>query len=330
MNFKIRKNIIILIIALVVCICFITGCSDTKEDWDNTKNINKVEIKSSTEWDSDDEMISVSKRNIEVFKLLEQNFGGFICDTNNYDIIDGKERYKWVNWDDEENQEQVFSIKFDYEGHCISVSKNYFDYNKVLTINNNDIREQLKEDTNTVNILVPEKYKNREQDIINIYRDYMMFNNVEVANIYTDRLGLSKDTRLSDDFNVNIIYVKNDQKYFSFKPEIAVKSNNYIEDCIVIVLSPETIHPVQMYGVMTRGLFSPMSTKNIDSEEDQIKQLFLNLDSEDSFFKLKSVYSTYREHKQDKILAISIIILVAIIFTVFVLLLIRKVKKVSK
>lgn len=139
---------------------------DNKADWENSEIFKKVYLE------------------------LENKYNAFICSTWNYDIIDGKPRY-------EKAQHGDIPIEYDYYGYSFTVSKNYFNYTPVKDINGNAVQNLLTDDENTLDIVVPYKYKSDSKLITSIYQEFMFFNNVEIENIYNEALNLGinkKDT----------------------------------------------------------------------------------------------------------------------------------------
>lgn len=113
----------------------------------------------------------------------------------NYDIIDGKPRY-------EKAQHGDIPIEYDYYGYSFTVSKNYFNYTPVKDINGNAVQNLLTDDENTLDIVVPYKYKSDSKLITSIYQEFMFFNNVEIENIYNEALNLGINKKEQKDFIV--------------------------------------------------------------------------------------------------------------------------------
>ncbi|HDR7677127.1 TPA: DUF1430 domain-containing protein, partial [Bacillus wiedmannii] len=58
---------------------------------------------------------------------------------------------------------------------------------------------------------------------------------VEVDNIYNEELGREKNNTKEQELNINIIYVKNNQDYFTYDSTIKAEDKNLIRDPIAII-----------------------------------------------------------------------------------------------
>lgn len=290
---KVVHNYVKLIItSMLVCVALV-GCGISDEAKEKADDFNRVFIKMTTEFEGDEEELLVSTNRTNIFQALEKEYGAFFCDTWNFDLVDGKERYR--------HYDQVEGYPPELADRYMVVTPNYFKFNPVNTIDNQSITEYLIQDTDVVNILVPQKYQGREDEIESIYKEYMHFNNVVVAEIYAERIGIEEDTRIMDDFEVNIIYVNDEQSYFTYKPAIAAKSNNTLNDCLVVILFENQIHPVQIAATMTRGLFYPTNWNGSQVTEQDIHSTGAQYDAEDSLSKIVPVLNLYEEYQQDKL-----------------------------
>lgn len=316
-----RKYAQLIITAILVCATLV-GCGISDEAKEKVDGFNRAFIKTTTENDSYEAELVVSKNRANIFQALEKEYGAFLCDTWNFDMLDGKERYKYY--------QQIEGYPPELADRYMIVTPNYFKFNPVNTIDNQPITEYLIQETNVVNILVPQKYQGREDEIERLYKEYMYFNNVEVAEIYAEKIGTEEDTRTMDDFEVNIIYVNDEQSYFTYKPTIAEKSNNALNDCLVVILFENQLHPVQIAAKMTRGLFYPQNWNGSQIIEQDIRSTFAQYDEEASLNKTVPVLNLYEEYQQDKFeeyVAIGVIItgVVGIIFgIIFIILKLKK------
>lgn len=152
----------------------------------------------------------------------------------------------------------------------------------------------LTNDENTLDILVPEKYKNDAEFITSIYQEFMYFNNVEVENIYNKELNQKINEKKESDFIINIIYVPNDTKYNVYNTKI---ERNNIQNCIAIVINSKNYNRVQLNSIVNQGLY----VKSDANVEDKIKTVYEENRYEDGYHSITSVTSLYNEYKNDKI-----------------------------
>lgn len=304
------KNTKLLSIFLILCL-LLSGCGLPGSTGTHIEGFSRIRIIPSTEHLSDEEDLRVSKNNVQTFHQLEQSAGAFLCDSWQFDVLDGKERYTL--------HDPSADFPPEIADRHIVVTPNYFEFNPVGDTAGTPVARSFVQDTNTLNLLVPEMFRSRESDIIRIYQDYMYFNNVEVSEIYADRIGTERDTRLEKDFIINIIYVPDGQSYYIYKPDIAAKTGNAITDCLVVVLFPNQIHPVQIFGTMTRALFYHESWNGKAVTTDYIRSVFSQQDAEPSLgiiLPLEDIYREYQTEQRTAFLIYSTIAAVVILIAV--------------
>jgi putative ABC transport system permease protein len=90
-------------------------------------------------------------------------------------------------------------------------------------------------DRNTLNILMPEKYRGNEAEIVPLYKEIWKFKLQDAPNIYNDAMGKPKITVPNEQVHVNVIYIENGQSYFTYNNRIRPEDNNKITDVIAMV-----------------------------------------------------------------------------------------------
>ncbi|MHC1685351.1 MAG: hypothetical protein AB6733_20830 [Clostridiaceae bacterium] len=135
------------------------------------------------------------------------------------------------------------------DGTKVEINKNYLLVNPIIGIDNEPI--QVTEDTssNEITVLVPIKFEKYENDI--------------KKTISTDYTGVC-DENASTSLNVNIVYVKNDQSYFSFSTSMAEKNNYEITDPIAVIVNSQ-FDPRDLANNISMGY--GYYTKNSGNEE---------------------------------------------------------------
>jgi len=117
----------------------------------------------------------------------------------------------------------------------VRVSPNYFYFNPIFSVDGTPVEDRLIIDDNVLNILVPVAFKPYHDFIIAEYLYLFYFNKVRVDNIYNSELGLNLNRTPKEDLSVNIIYVKNNQTYFTFNTRMRYEENINLTDPLVIV-----------------------------------------------------------------------------------------------
>lgn len=142
----------------------------------------------------------------------------FMIDSSNYEKFNNGKRMYEMNT--QSSVEQLTSPS----GKSIVTNINYFKYNPIKKSNGKDIitKKDLIVNDNTLNILVPDKLKKHENQIISEYKKY-----------YSFLKSLSPEMK-DENTVINIVYVKDNQRYFTYNPNIEIKDFT-IEDPITIV-----------------------------------------------------------------------------------------------
>ena len=139
----------------------------------------------------------------------------------------------------------------EYKYKNITANEQFIQKSNILDLNN--LQVSLKVDENCMNLIVPEKYKELEKNIIEEYLEYFYYVAETVPNYYNEELG--RELIYLDGLEVNIIYVKNNQKYFSYNFDSGVKDNNFIIDPIVIIPN-ELFDSSYFYSYFGNDLFT--------------------------------------------------------------------------
>ena len=200
----------------LVCLAGLSSCGRTHEVEKNLppeeyRNLYTTQVQYTGE-DDPAQYLEIAVRSARLLAELEDKSGAFVADFYNYQSMDdnGTPLYTMNGL--------RYPVEIDPNGMCIRVSRNYFQHNPIETLDGQDVTEQFVYDDLTLNVLVPEKYRDMEEDIIAVYRDRFYFEKVEAENAYNRDAGLSARLDISEeDLKINIIYVKDGQSYLSFR-----------------------------------------------------------------------------------------------------------------
>lgn len=152
----------------------------------------------------------------------------------------------------EENGNKLPSKPWGIEGKQVKINKNYLDVNPIFGVNGNEV-ELPETSKSELVVLVPQKYKKDQEDIKETIKEEYeaMINRNQAASI-----------------KINIIYVKNEQSYFTFSTKMAEKSKYQIKDPIAVIITPEfeptfTASTIAMgYGYYTKNNMGENPFKN--------------------------------------------------------------------
>ena len=200
--------------------------------WKNTENMFKIcEIYSPIYGDLPKEY-EQNEKILKVYKDLSKMNKVFIINTLNF------ERFEITDSEDECNymlnvhkEEDLYSPN----GRNIMVDKNYLKRNLIKTYSDkSDVLDKIDYNKDVLNILVPQKLKKYEDSIRQSYRKWFHFQNEDVPNIYKEARNEELVNRDIDDLKINIIYIENNQSYFTYNI-YSGNSFNTIKDPIVTV-----------------------------------------------------------------------------------------------
>ena len=215
-----------LFLTLCLCILVLFGCRN------NEAEAGQYLYATGLTYSGEDDpkaYLEIAGRSQELLALLEEKAGAFVMNAYNFQDGDGEGTPLY------EMNQMDLPIEIDPAGYCVSVDKNYLDLHGIMTAEGSPAGDSLIIDDRTQNILVPEKYRDREQDILREYRAAFYFEKVTAENSYNEDAGLPERLGLTEeDLTVNIIYVKDGQSYPVYREDI-VCENGCITDPVVQV-----------------------------------------------------------------------------------------------
>ncbi|MED4127726.1 DUF1430 domain-containing protein [Shouchella miscanthi] len=194
--------------------------------WDQTENLYRTNLMSTgsvsleTEYEQNQNLKNV-------YSDLNERLNGFIMDASNYELMgDGRYLYE-ANTEGERTETNP-------SGKTITINENYLNYNPIEAVEGT-VENQFIDEEKTLNLLVPQSLERYEEEIKDNFQNYFYFQAVEVENIYNEARNSEENTTPLEAYNIEIIYVKDGQKYFTFNPEYEGSSEYYVENPIAIV-----------------------------------------------------------------------------------------------
>lgn len=200
--------------------------------WKNTENLFKIcEIYSPIYGDLPKEY-EQNKKILNVYKDLSEMDKVFIINTLNFEHGGSANSEEYCNYMlNVHKEEDLYSPN----GRNIMVDKNYLKRNLIKTHSDkNNVLDKIDDSKDVLNILVPQKLKKYEDTIKKSYREWFYFQKVDVLNIYKEARNEDLVTRNIDDLKINLIYLENNQYYFTYNM-YSGDSLNRIKDPIVTV-----------------------------------------------------------------------------------------------
>ncbi|KPU52711.1 MULTISPECIES: bacteriocin-associated integral membrane family protein [Bacillus] len=180
--------------------------------------------------------------------------------------------------DSKEYEEIELSRNKDYKGiWSVTVNNNYLREFPLYDIHNQ--RVQVSEDTENWILLVPEKYRNREKEILRFFEEWR-----KPAIEYEEKRMHREVPNHLRNRKIDIIWIKNNQEIFSFNPDVYKSDNNKIRDEIIEVMTEKNSFVGERDLILGGGANDPLKIKLIKRDagltyktlEPELKRLGLD------------------------------------------------------
>ncbi|MGH0516049.1 bacteriocin-associated integral membrane family protein [Bacillus cereus] len=180
--------------------------------------------------------------------------------------------------DSKEYEEIELSRNKDYKGiWSVTVNNNYLREFPLYDIHNQ--RVQVSEDTENWILLVPEKYQNREKEILRFFEERR-----KPAIEYEEKRMHREVPNHLRNRKIDIIWIKNNQEIFSFNPDVYKSDNNKIRDEIIEVMTEKNSFVGERDLILGGGAKDPLKIKLIKRDagltyktlEPELKRLGLD------------------------------------------------------
>ncbi len=275
--------------AVLAAFVLLAGCSQhptvgDKEKWESCRSVYTTVVHYSGENESTEKYLEIAQRSAELFPLLEENTGAFVMDAYNYQSIDDNGTPLYT-----QNKES-YPMEIAPNGHSIRVSRNYFLYNPIETVDGSNLIEQILYDDTTLNVLVPEKYRDMEEEILESYHANFFFEKIVAEDDYNKLAGIDKSVDISpEELSIHIIYVKDGQQYFTYRKDCAVQTDNWITDPVVQIYT-SNIHCNYAHSFLSQWVYFESDGGSEKKAYADILPYVQQCGAEGSIQKVKAIY----------------------------------------
>ena len=211
----------------------------SNKNWLQAQNTYRLETKSVTMDEAENRKIDKSLANM--YQELTDTNKIFLIDAGNYNNTLGQ-----FNWEDNavSDPDNIYSAG----GKSILVNENYIKRHPVDDITGKSVLQSIVRDDTVLNVLVPISLKDKEEIIRKKMLEDFISQKITVAHFYdhVDTIETVDESQLK----VNIMYVNDNTKYFTYDRMILPEQNNLVTDPIVIVDIP---HNMDANYYMTYG-----------------------------------------------------------------------------
>lgn len=254
---------------------------DNLSEWDKAKNVYNIQLKYTGEESLSKEEVIRNAKITSFYKQLVDERDAFLIDASNF-YQDENGVYSY-----EDNSEGKNPDISQY-GKNITINKNYLEVNPIYA-NGKEVFDLIDYSDNTINLLVPKKFQEYEERIKEEFIELFYFKKVEVDNMYNEELNMELNDTQKSELNANIIYVDNDQSYFTYDSTIMSDNRNIIDDPIAII-DTDNVNESEYLSYISRCVY--FESKELDAFAD-IGPIIKAQNVEANIQSLHGVYNEY-------------------------------------
>ncbi|MGL4760004.1 MAG: DUF1430 domain-containing protein [Sarcina sp.] len=140
-------------------------------------------------------------------------------------------------------------------GNSITVNSHYLKLNPIYNINNEVINIHSFNNTNEIQILVPEMYKSQENLLLKSYEKW--YYNAKYANKIYHYKEMGKKLPKLKPVKVKITFIKNNQKEFLYNTRLENKMKGYSINAVIAVVNPYNLGGDRYLSYLTGGYMMP-------------------------------------------------------------------------
>ena len=252
------------------------------QNWEAARDVHRLYLSSFLPIGTDEFVQEI--HDLEQLRLeLSEAHQGFIMHAENFFAYDTLPQL----WENRGEHRPPFEIAPD--GNRVDVSFHYFQVNPIYTIEGLPVEDAIIWDDLVLNLLVPVKLMPYETLIQEIYLEEFYFGSVHWRNRDESEESILHQHDTMDDLWVNIIYVANEQYYFTFDTRIRADDGNQIKDPIAVIHTGN-FHFMYMMGLMGSGFYY------ISESDDPLDGISEVIASHDLSYTVRFSFSTFDEN----------------------------------
>lgn len=245
------------------------------EQWQEAQNVYLLRTSFITNKIKERRPLEIRAANL--YRILEKERNLFLLNT---------QKYKNTNNLEVLNEKDLRAA---LEEQIITVNRNYLKRHPVFWQGDKKISEKdLLVDNFTLNVLVPKKLQKFDNLLKDILSERFHFQKVEVANIYHKEFKEELEKIKQADLRINIIYIADDNKYFTYDENVEKAKGNIIYDPIVVV-DTANIDASYYYAYLTSSCY--YYSQNSINPISEIMPYIQKLDLAASYNSVASVYN---------------------------------------
>lgn len=215
----------------------------------------------------------------ELFKYYN-NKGGLLVSPSNY--------FSYNNFYGKES----LNTRKEYDpidGIALEVNAEYLRQNPIRDTNGNIISIE-DEYGDYLIILVPEKYKEDEENLLQLYKEIYQFRRFANEDIYNEYMNIEKVDH--PEIKIKIIYTENGQESFLYNPLLEEENQNSIIDSVHIVINSENIGGDSYTKYVSSNEFFAKIDGSVEGDAySKVYEVIKELDMEKDILSAYTLYS---------------------------------------
>lgn len=247
-----------------------------------------------------------------VYQELTRTKDLFLLDVRNYDTLANGQTLSEAN-------SKAGTDRFSRSGESIAVNKSYLSMKQIKNaLTGKLVTDNLVYADRTLNVLVPISLRKYEREIKQNFQKNFHFMKVDVPNIYHREFKEAEESLNLDQLQINIIYIADGIKHFTYNDWIAPKEHNLITNALIMV-DTGNLDPSFYYSWMTNSCF--FTSENIDPLADLLP-IIKKHNMQASYTSVAGIYDLRAEKLATlqanikQLIALQIVLLVALISTI--------------
>jgi len=284
-------KILVYIIVISVIISTLTNLKSLNSnlenfnEWEKTKNVYRISVSNIPKYKLNDLGYErdLNDKSYEFYKEIQKNNQGFLMHSNNFHYTVNGDKINYFYSINTMGEEVIYSPY----GRSVIIDTSYLNVNPIESFSGDPIERLIVDDEDVLNVLVPKKYKKYEGKIKENYREDFYFEKVEVENMFNREFNTPLNLQSIESLKVNVIYVKNNQDYFTFNP-VTGGLKSTIEDPVAVIYN-ESVDTSNIGAYLTTSVYIIDKTKGraLESIRPSLKKTKLT-----EVRRVQSVYSS--------------------------------------
>lgn len=207
-------------------------------------------------------------------------------------------------------------------GNVLQVNSEYLRQNPIYDVNNKQVSIE-DEYGDYLIILVPEKYKEIEDELLESYKEWYEFKRFFSEDSYNEYMNIEVEDH--PEVKIEIIYTKNGQESFLYDPLLEVENQNLVTDAIHIIINSENIGADNFSNYVSSQRFFAKVDGSLEGEAlFKVSDVIEELNMEKIILEAYTLYSTVdsyiyelQNEIKDYVTSMIIVLILELLLTIY-------------